>query len=727
MSTKFGQKSERRGNKPLSVALISLLLAAFGSACSHQGKNVAPNAGHSSPAAATMPVAVPVAAETETTVHEANAVALWVNAENPGASRIYGSGGTAGVEVYDLQGRRLAHVATSGELKALDVLPASGAGRALVLGLDVQTPAVAAFTIDSVSGMLSPLTLTGLHIEGAYEGLCTYRSHLDGEDYVFLLGASGRIEQWWLQITSRGVLRARFVRSLNLSSEAAFCTTDSESHSLYIAEKEIGVWRFNADVETEVVPEIIDIVKFGAIAEEVGGLAVYRDASGVALLLASNASANSIHFYDINDAHRIVSAAHLTGYGDLDQVDEPGGLAVTSASLGADWDDGMLLAMDDDNGEANTNYKLIPWHDVDMRLDLARQVRRDTAASVRSTFARVKPTLATEAVATPGDAADDPAVWVHPSDPGRSTLIATNKQGGLYVYDLSGAVVQYLEDGQINNVDVRYNFPLGNRVVDLVTTSNRSHHSIGIYAVNPETGKLTDVAHGLQPTAMLESYGMCMYQQPHTRDTYVFVNDKSGLIRQWQLRDAGNDRVNTELVREFSVPSQPEGCVADDEFGVLYVGEEDKALWKFSAVPDGGSAGKIIVAIADNAALKADLEGVSLYHGRDGAGYLLFSSQGNDSYAVYDRGGNHHYIGSFSVVANAELDIDGASETDGLDVISTPLGEKFPYGVFVVQDGRNLMPASNQNYKVVPWEDIADALGLVKYRGWNPRQAKLRH
>lgn len=676
------------------------------------------------------PITVPIAAQTEATLHEANTPALWVNPQNVGTSRIYGSGGTAGVEVYALDGRRLARVATPGELKALTVLNApenEGRSEALLLGLDVLAPAVHLFAIDGVTGMLRPLSLEGLNIDGPYEGLCGYHSALDSEDYVFLLRASGTIEQWWLQQDGGSTIRARHMRNLNLASEPAFCTADSASHSLYVAEKETGIWRFNADVETDVAPEIIDIVKFGAIAGEVGGLAVYRDASGAALLLASNASEDSIHFYDINAEHRLVSSASLRGEGEMGKVEEAGGLAVSSANLGGSLALGMLVVMDDDNGDANTNYKLVAWQDVESRLHLARQVRRTVTSSSQSGFARVQPTLATDPVVMPGDAADDPAIWVHPTNPGRSTLIGSNKQGGLYVYDLDGEVLQYLPDGQINNVDLRYNVALGDRSLDLVTGSNRTGHRIAIYAVDPKSGLLTDVADGVQPTGMTDSYGMCMYQRPDTRDTYVFVNDKSGLYRQWQLVDAGNGRVKTVPVRDFWLPSQPEGCVADDEFGVLYAGEEDAALWQFSASPDGGTEGDIIVAIADNPALRDDFEGVTLYYGEDGSGYLLVSSQGNNSYAVFERGGDHAYLGSFAIVANGGLNIDGVSETDGIDVISTPLGERFPDGLFIAQDGRNLMPAANQNYKAVPWGAIAEALGLATYRGWNPREARRRH
>ena len=52
------------------------------------------------------------------------------------------------------------------------------------------------------------------------------------------------------------------------------------------------------------------------------------------------------------------------------------------------------------------------------------------------------------------------------------------------------------------------------------------------------------------------------------------------------------------------------------------------------------------------------------------------------------------------------------TETDGLEVTSRNLGPGFEHGAMVAQDGRNVMPVENQNYKYVSWETIAGALGL---------------
>ena len=107
----------------------------------------------------------------------------------------------------------------------------------------------------------------------------------------------------------------------------------------------------------------------------------------------------------------------------------------------------------------------------------------------------------------------------------------------------------------------------------------------------------------------------------------------------------------------------------------------------------------------------ADVEGISLCRGA-GEPVTVLSNQGEDNYAVYRREGANAFVGKFHIVANEELGIDGASETDGLDVTSTPLGAGFEQGVLVVQDGRNLTPADRQNFKLVPWSRIAAALKL---------------
>jgi 3-phytase len=121
---------------------------------------------------------------------------------------------------------------------------------------------------------------------------------------------------------------------------------------------------------------------------------------------------------------------------------------------------------------------------------------------------------------------------------------------------------------------------------------------------------------------------------------------------------------------------------------------------------------KAVDRVASNPRLKDDIEGVGIYDLGGGRGYIIVSSQGNNSYAVYRREGDHAYLGSFAVAADPARGIDGISETDGLDVSSANLGPGLEHGAMVAQDGRNVLPVENQNFKVVPWTTIASALKL---------------
>jgi 3-phytase len=209
-------------------------------------------------------------------------------------------------------------------------------------------------------------------------------------------------------------------------------------------------------------------------------------------------------------------------------------------------------------------------------------------------------------------------------------------------------------------------------------------------------------------------YGTCMYKSPVTGKFYVFVTaDDVGTVQQWEIFDNGNGLVDTTLVRSLSLSSQAEGCVADDVYGDLYIAEEDIAIWKYGAEPQDGTTGVKVAATSKTGPLKADIEGLALYHTSDNTGYLIASSQGSSSFAVYDHTDNA-YVGTFKI--DSGNGIDSVTGTDGIDAVNTPLGSLFPRGLFIAQDGTN-DNRQNQNFKLVPGQDIVRRFGA-------PRQEK---
>ena len=639
----------------------------------------------------------------------ANQAAIHVDPNSPEASRIVVTAETGGLEVHALDGRRLSTIAAG---DAVGVALRGG----FMLGGQASTLVVAA---DGGNNSLRFFTLSGDQLRDvgaravplgfAVENVCLFRNAQDSAYYAIVVGDGGEIDQWMVYATPDGRVDARQARRINLPTKIKHCVADDATGQLYVAEQATGLWRFNADPETDSSPALIDAPRLGHISEEVGGIALY-DAGPARWLVASDASSGRLFFYDRTKDDAYAGAVALAGPKGV-AVKEPGGLAATGAALGAAFGHGMIVAADED-AAGGANYKLVGFDALAAPLGLAVGTPQMPATDIAPRFPVVTARVETTPVAASGDAADDPAIWHNPADPAASLIIGTDKKAGLYVYDMAGKVVDFAPIGRMNNVDLRDGYMLDGKPVVLVTASDRTRKAVAIFRLDTQARKLVDIADGVQPSGLSDPYGLCMYKSRKSGRHYVIVSDPDGLNRQWELVARPGGKVAIKQVRDIRFGSQTEGCVADDANGGLYIAEEDVALWRVGAEPKDGDARRQVDSVAANPALKDDLEGVSLYDLGKGRGYLVVSSQGNNSYAVYDRDGTNAYRGSFAVVADGTSGIDGISETDGLDVTSLPLGPGFEHGAMVAQDGRNVLPGETQNFKIVSWSDIAAALKL---------------
>jgi 3-phytase len=120
----------------------------------------------------------------------------------------------------------------------------------------------------------------------------------------------------------------------------------------------------------------------------------------------------------------------------------------------------------------------------------------------------------------------------------------------------------------------------------------------------------------------------------------------------------------------------------------------------------------MIDAVGGETGLTADLEGVAIWRASAGRGFVVVSNQGANNYAVYRREADNSFVGSFRIVDDTALGVDGTSETDGLDLTGLAAGPQYPDGLLVVQDGDNEPAGQRQNFKLVSWRAVAAALGL---------------
>ncbi len=323
-------------------------------------------------------------------------------------------------------------------------------------------------------------------------------------------------------------------------------------------------------------------------------------------------------------------------------------------------------------------------------------------------------TASVETEATPrgknDDSADDPAIWIHKTQPEKSFIIGTDKKGGLATYNLTGKQLNYYATGDMNNCDLRYSFPLNGDTIDILAASNRTMQSVSLFRIG-KNGTLDSIHSCIIKSAMTdEVYGLCMHQSKKTGLFYVFVNGKSGEVEQYELLAADN-KIDAKLVRSLKLSTQTEGMIADDETGTVYIGEEVAGIWKFEAEPDGSTQGKLIPkSSVENLNIKYDIEGLAIYPTDSVNGYLVASSQGNFSYAIFERQDENKYLGSFRITNGA---YDGVEETDGLDITTGAL-PGFPEGMLVVQDGFNYdgKKKQSQNFKYISWAEIVKVLNL---------------
>jgi 3-phytase len=307
------------------------------------------------------------------------------------------------------------------------------------------------------------------------------------------------------------------------------------------------------------------------------------------------------------------------------------------------------------------------------------------------------------------DAADDPAIWRNAQNPAASLIIGTDKKAGLYSYNLKGEVLNFIAAGELNNVSVHD----GDHGL-IALASDRTdplNSKIAIFTVDKQNGALAKI--GSVPSGPGEAYGLCLTPAPRIAMVgapdalSVYAATKEGTVQQVMLTHK-NGNIESRMGASWKIATQPEGCVIDPATGLLYVGEEVRGIWRIDpAQPDKAPE---MFAEIDNQQMVADVEGLAIAPEGPHGGYLIASSQGDNAFAVYNLN-DGTYRGRFRIVDGA---IDGAVETDGIEVALGNFGPDYPQGLFVAQDGENdrVNGQATQNFKLVSWAAIKAALGL---------------
>lgn len=300
---------------------------------------------------------------------------------------------------------------------------------------------------------------------------------------------------------------------------------------------------------------------------------------------------------------------------------------------------------------------------------------------------KLKPVVVTEKT---NHDTDDPAIWIHPTNPSKSLIVGTDKDsdGGLFVYDLSGKIVnKVLGLKRPNNVDIAYGLDFQNRKVDIAVTTERETNKIRIYELPSmkEIGNV-DVFEGETEKAPM---GISLYTNKATGEIHAIVGRKFGpsgtYLWQYNLVEK-NGKVTGELVRkfgEFSGKKEIEAIAVDNEMGYIYYSDEQSGIHKYYADPSKGNERLAFFGQND---FKDDMEGISIYKTGDETGYILISNQQANTFNVYKREGEKGDANLHLKIAEVPV---STKSSDGSDVVNINLGPQFPNGVFVaMSEGR---------------------------------------
>lgn len=281
-----------------------------------------------------------------------------------GQIRILGTNKKGGLFVYDIDGRMIEE-RPGGRPNNVDVYAAKGGAMAAVTS-DRTDNAIAVWDIDPETGTLSaaPVKRVPSGFAEVY-GICAGTDRASGKSVIVATSTAGDVGVW------DGATHHK-LGGFKLTSIAEGCVVDAETGAVFVAQEDLGIWRFAWRAPNGQGRRLIDEVKpNGSLAADVEGLAIWRmGARGY--LVASVQGENRFAVYDLGSENRWRGTFRIAAATGADAVSETDGIDVMAGNLGPGLETGLLVVQDDENTDpvAAQNFKYVSWKDVERAMRL---------------------------------------------------------------------------------------------------------------------------------------------------------------------------------------------------------------------------------------------------------------------------------------------------------------------------------------------------------------------
>ncbi len=648
---------------------------------------------------------------------DADDPAIYINPDNPEDSLVIATFKDGGLRVYNLAGEEIQSITPGNNVDDNSPFPSSnnipenirynnvdiaynveyfgqlvGSSQTIDFAVvsDRANDTVAFFAIDPETKQLTkwgegfefPESIFGVDDgEATAYGLATYNSPVDGKSYVFVSQAEGnQIAQLEFSATfgaaDEPIVNANIVRTFEVpvpegedsaDYQVEGMVVDRETGELYVAQEDFGIWKYNVESNDDAEPILVDTVTENTDLSQVpySNLIVFGDS--------------------LSDTGNVFNAT--------------GGLIPPSPPYGSGrFSNGDLLVdaisselelpESEPSGTGGSNYA-----------SGGAQTGEGT-----SEFGLVENLPATFEVPNIGQQVD---LYLSSQTPTETDLFYVYGGGNDFIDPLLGGEALPTSEEIVGNItsDITELAEAGAQT--FVVPNLPTLGEIPLFNEQPEAtvilNNATDEFNQLLDTELdaIASELDVTIIEPDINSIATEIQNNPADFGLTNTTDAVLDPTN------LSASGNPEEFFYWDNFHPTATATDIIATEIIDTLPSD-----ITQFTGETPSLVRDVEGLTIYYGEDGNGYLVASSQGNNTFAIYDRAGSNSYLGSFAV--------EDVEETDGIDVTNVPLGEDYPAGLLVVQDGSN-EPAVvfadpsdgeiqnfNTNFKYVSLADFAD-------------------
>ena len=277
---------------------------------------------------------------------------------------VAGTDKKAGLYLYDFEGRVLQFLPDGllNNVDAVDGLTVAGRPQVL-LGASDRTPGregVSLYLFDPAGTGQNGVRPWGAIRTDVVEpyGFCFARR--GGEVHAVLVGHEGEVRQFVLTADASGRPVSREVRRFEIGSISEGCAADEATNALYLAEENVGVWRYGLDPASGDARTLTQPIEKDVLVADAEGLTILQDGRA-RYLIGSSQGDSAFPVWRIDGAAPEYKGRFVVEDGAVDGVTGTDGLAAMGGRVSDAFPEGLVVVQDDVNDVGTQNFKYIDW------------------------------------------------------------------------------------------------------------------------------------------------------------------------------------------------------------------------------------------------------------------------------------------------------------------------------------------------------------------------------